>query len=440
LPAPSIRALRRVRIGDLARSDTGRAAGMAAAVMGGNVLALLFTIVFARRLGQSGYGSLSALISTYIILMVPGSAVQTTVAREVSAGVAAGDPSAGAGVRRWLERLVLITLIASAFSALGRHGLAAAIGVGDVPWGAAATIPSCGLWLIVSIQRGALQGFHRYRAVGASWMAEQLARLVFAFALVGSAGVTGVFLGTPLALAAVALAMLVPLRRLLPHGTAADHPLPHLFVRAGAPVAALALVAWMQDGNVIIVKHVASGRQAGLYASAAVAAKAIMWIAVGLGLFLVPEAARRVHLRRNAAGVLASTLGLVALVAVPMVLIYALGGTLLMKSAFGAKFAAGADPLPWLGVALSLLACTYLAVQYHLALHRWRFIGLLAVAAIVQPAVVVAIGPHLVSIAIGLTVVNATLAAIMVVLAFRIATHPEQVELEPDSVPSETLA
>ena len=43
---------------------------MAAAVMGGNVLALLFTVVFARRLGQTGYGSLSALISTYIILMV----------------------------------------------------------------------------------------------------------------------------------------------------------------------------------------------------------------------------------------------------------------------------------------------------------------------------------------------------------------------------------
>ena len=68
---------------------------MAAAVMGGNVLALLFTVVFARRLGQTGYGSLSALISTYIILMVPGAALQTTVARELSASIAAGDPSAG---------------------------------------------------------------------------------------------------------------------------------------------------------------------------------------------------------------------------------------------------------------------------------------------------------------------------------------------------------
>jgi O-antigen/teichoic acid export membrane protein len=405
---------------------------MAGAVMVGNVLALLFTVVFARKLGQTGYGSMSALISTYIILMVPGSAVQTTVAREVSAAFAAGDPSAGAGVRRWLERLVVVTVVAAAVSVLGRDLLATIIGVDDVPWGAAATLPSGCLWLIVSIQRGALQGFHRYRAVGASWIGEQVARFAFAIALVGPADVTGAFLGTPLALAAVALALIVPVGRLLPTAPAGDHTLRRLLVRAGGPVAALALVAWMQDGNVIIVKHVASGKQAGSYAAAAVAAKAIMWIAVGLGLFLVPEAARRARLRQRADGVLASTLGLVALVGVPMTLLYALGGGQVMSAAFGHKFQGGAAPLPWLGVALSMLACTYLAVQYHLALHRWRFIGLLAVAAVVQPIVVIAIGAHLVSIAIGLTAVNTVLAVLMVVLAFRVATHPEDVELEPE--------
>jgi len=94
---------------------------------------------------------------------------------------------------------------------------------------------------------------------------------------------------------------------------------------------------------------------------------------------------------------------------------------------------------------MSFLACTYLAVQYHLALHRWRFIGLLAVAAVVQPAVLIAIGPHLVSIALGLTAVNFTLAAAMVTLALRLSAHPETVELEPEDegepfAASETVA
>ena len=84
-------------------------------------------------------------------------------------------------------------------------------------------------------------------------------------------------------------------------------------------------------------------------------------------------------------------------------------------------------------------------MQYHLALHRWRFIALLAVAAVIQPAVVIAIGADLVSIAIGLMAVNTTLAVMMVILAFRVATHPEQVELGDEDAgdalaPSETLA
>jgi O-antigen/teichoic acid export membrane protein len=199
------------------------------------------------------------------------------------------------------------------------------------------------------------------------------------------------------------------------------------------PVAALALVAWMQDGNVILVKHVATDKQAGSYSSAAVAAKAIMWIAVGLGLFLVPEAARRARLRQRADGVLASTLGLIALIGVPMVLVYAVAGEPLIKIAFGHKFEGGADPLPWLGVAFTLLACTYLAVQYHLALHRWRFVALLGLAAIVQPIAVVAVGPDLVAIAHALMAVNGALALLMVVLAFRVATHPETIEPDPEA-------
>ena len=72
-----------------------------------NVLALGFTVVFARVLGASGYGYLAVLVSAFIIMMVPGSALQIAAAREVSHDMAEGSPNAGAGVRRWLARLAL---------------------------------------------------------------------------------------------------------------------------------------------------------------------------------------------------------------------------------------------------------------------------------------------------------------------------------------------
>ena len=232
------------RIGALAGSDTGRAAGLAAAVMVGNVVALAFTVVFARVLGGTGYGSLAALLSTFVILMVPGSALQTTVAREVSAERAHGEARPGAGVVGWLRRLLVLTVVVTAASIAGRDLLAAAIGVEDVPWGAAAAPVAGCLWLVLSVTRGALQGFQRYRLVGASMVIEQVARLAFGIVLVAvGLDVTGAYIGTPLAVGATALALALPLRRELGRGAAPPprerHPLRELFVRAGIPVVAL---------------------------------------------------------------------------------------------------------------------------------------------------------------------------------------------------------
>ena len=54
---------------------------------------------------------------------------------------------------------------------------------------------------------------------------------------------------------------------------------------------------------------------------------------MGLGLFLVPEAARRTHLREHASGILARTLALIAAVAIPMVLVYAVAAKPLLQDA-----------------------------------------------------------------------------------------------------------
>ena len=162
----------------LVRSDTGRAAGLAVGVIAANVIALVFTIVFARVLGASGYGSLAALVSAFIILMVPGSALQIAMAREVSRAVASGSADAGAGVRRWLGRLALATLVVAAAAIPVREVIAAIVNV-DEEWAAAAVPVTCMLWMMLSVERGALQGFGDYRTVGVSMVGEAGSRLVF---------------------------------------------------------------------------------------------------------------------------------------------------------------------------------------------------------------------------------------------------------------------
>jgi O-antigen/teichoic acid export membrane protein len=409
------------RLRKLTGSDTGRAAELGIAAMFGNVVSLVFTLVFTRVLGQSGYGSLGALISTFLLLTVAGYALQTTVAREVSGALAAGDPEAGRGVRRWLRKLMLLAVAAAVVGVLLRKPLAALIGVEDVPWAASATLLCGALWLILSVERGALLGFQRYRLVGGSLIAEQVARLLFGVLLVvANLHVTGAFLGTPLALASIAAILWVPLHRQVAHAPDTElpgHRLRDLAMRAWAPICALGLISWLQDGNVIVVKHLASDHDAGAWVAAAVAAKAIMWIAIGLAGFLVPEVARRAGAGQDARPILLRTMGLIVGLAVPMVLVYAVAAKPILTHVLHVHGAEKA--LPIFGLAMSMLALTYLATQYQLALHHSRFLVLLATAGVAQPLIMIAVGAKLTALALGLLGLQLALAAAMLTLDLR---------------------
>jgi O-antigen/teichoic acid export membrane protein len=393
---------------------------MAVAVVASNTIGLAFTIVFARILGASGYGSLAVLVSAWIILMVPGSALQVAVAREVSRATASASDAAGAGVVRWLERLALATLVVAAL-AIPLRGVIASIVNVEEDWAAAAVPVSGMLWAFLSVERGALQGFGSYRPVALSVIGEATTRLLFALALVGlGLDVTGAFLGTALSLVAMAIVLGIALRPRLPH---ADHPavglsrLRDLLVQARVPVAALTLLFALQELPVIVVKHEASGDIAGAYAVAAVAAKSIIWVAVGLGLYLVPEAARRSESGVDARPILLRMLGLIAVFGAPAMLIFGFAAEPLLSAAFGDDLTAGASALPWLGLAMILLACTYLAVQYMLALGRAVFIWALAVAAAIEVPLVAHFGDDLRDVAVALCGLELACAAVVVTTA-----------------------
>jgi O-antigen/teichoic acid export membrane protein len=412
----------RERVDGLRRGETGRAAELGVAMIVVNVLALGFTIVFARILGDSGYGDLAVLLSSFIIMMVPGSALQVAAAREVSHDIAEGNPNAGAGVYRWLVRLVVGTVAVAVVAVPLRSLIAALINI-DQDWAAAAIPVTAMIWMIVSVLRGVLQGFQQYRTVALSLIGEASSRIAFALLLVGiGLDVTGAFLASAAALIAVGLVLLVPLRRQLAGVNpelAEDLRLRELLAGAWIPVISLTLLLGLQELHIIIVKHEASEDAASSYAVAAVAAKAIMWIAIGLGLYLLPEAARRAKTGEDARPILFRTLGLIAAMAVPMVLIYSVGGEPLLRIVFGEDLTDASDALPFLGLAMSLLACSYLSVQYLLAMGRASFLFVLGAGVIAEVAVLLSIGDDLTAIAIALFCIQAVCASVILTMAMR---------------------
>lgn len=408
-----------------------KAAGLAGAALVANAVAVVFTVVFARILGSDGYGSLAALVSTFLILSVPGFALQVAAARETAIGGLGEGGALAATLRRWTHRMVGLILVLCVLGVVLRDVLAQIVGV-EQTWAAAATLPTGGLWLLLSVQRGVLQGMRAYVPVGLSIVLEQLGRLVAGAVLVAAGlGVTGAYLGTPLAMLVMCVVLWFVLRRRLgaPHAVGGhDRRLRALVAGAWGPILGLTLIAVLQNIDVIVVKHEIGGDRAGSYAAAAVAAKVVLWTAIGVGLYLLPEAARLNAAGRDPRPVLVRALAIILAVSVPVLAIFALVPGLLLRVAFGPDYEQASDALFVLGAAMSLLALAYLAVQYMLALGRVAFLPVLGVVAVLEPLLLTGVR-DLVGFATIVLIVQSLAAAGVLTLSLRRVRQPAAMRL-----------
>ncbi len=428
--------------GGLRDSETAKAVGLAGAMILNNIVALGSTFVFARELDD--YGSLGALISYLLILTVFGQAMQVATAREGVLGHLGVGDDLLATIKQWSKVLLIVTVVLTLVSIALQAPIAAAVGVKKYSWAAAAGIPAGCMYLQVSILRGALQGIGDYKSVGVSLVGEQTVRLIAGATLAATfLGVTGAYLGSLLSYVVMSLYCWTQLRRhvaLSPRRTDGRVTLglwTH-FRRAWAPIAGLSVIAVLQNIDLISAKHQFSKDTASAYAATAVAAKVLIWVAIGAGFYLVPEVSRRRAAGEDTRPVLAGGLAIVAVCAIPCLLIFAGAPHLLLSVAFGSKRATASGSLLVLGTAFTVLAATYLAIQYMLALKRTWFLIPLAIVAIAEPIVLSQSPRHPTGFA-------ATVLAIQVlgaILAFAMALRrgPRSAEAAPDAAGAEAVS
>ena len=408
-----------------------------------NVLALASTVVFARLL--SDYASLAALISYFLILSVAGQAIQVATARE---GVL-GHLGVGAGLiatlRRWSKSMLVFTAVVTVISILLRNPIAQLVGVKKDGWAAAVGLPAGCLWLELSILRGALQGVGDYKSVGLSLIGEQAIRLLVGGALVvAGLGVTGAYLGTPFSFIAVGVYCALQLRRYAEESPVSASPLEappkaafglsaHVR-RAWAPIAGLIVIAVLQNIDIIAAKHRFNGTPdlASSYAATAVAAKVLIWVAIGAGFYLVPEVSRRRAAGEDTRPVLVRALAIITVCAVPVLLIFAFAAKTLLRIAFGPHRLEASGSLLVLGIAFTVLAASYLAIQYMLALKRTMFLVAMGAVAVAEPVLLLQASSKPAGFAAVVLAVQAVGALLAFALALRRDPAPPARAVSPE--------
>jgi O-antigen/teichoic acid export membrane protein len=353
------------------------------------VLNYVFLLAAGRVLGSEQFGSLAALLGVLAVVLIPASAIQMAVSREVSRNIASGDTGhAHAFTRRALR--------VSAAWTLPLVGIAFALAL---PLSRILNIDSLGIVLlaettfltalIAPVAMGAIQGSQRFYALASLYLVPFALRLVI-FAIAAAAGyrLGGAVFATVLSsFAGTGMALFLIRAFLQPTSTAAPNLRP--FVRYLGPVAiGLIGIALLTHVDLLIVKA-RFPDQAGAYAAASAFARVGFFLPATILAVLFPRTAARQARGEETEDILGRSLIATAVFCGGLALFYAAAGVGLVVATFGPGFAEGGEVLAPFSVAIGLFSIANILVGYHLSRGETRYAWVVAAGVLVQVAVLI---------------------------------------------------
>ncbi len=150
----------------------------------------------------------------------------------------------------------------------------------------------------------------------------------------------------------------------------------HLATDVATAFGCLAFLALLQNLDVILLGR-ESPKHSGAYAAISVAAKAIVFGAIALGGYLLPEATIRWHRGEHALRQLATTAVILAIPVFGLLVASLVAPTPLIRIAFGQRLVGASGSFATLVAAMAFLCATVLLTNYLLgAGRRWIVVAL----------------------------------------------------------------
>lgn len=336
-----------------------------AATMVTNVFGYAFQLAMGRLLPPAEFGLLNALLAFFAALSVPVLTLFMVIARRTSQHKAAGELGAIAVLYGEANRKILT----AGAAALGLF-------IASSPWlqsyvKAPGILPVLllGLAAFISlaapINNAVLQGLQDYRWLAAASAAAGPLKfgVCVAFALAGL-GVSGVLSGIMIANIALWTLTFIPLRR---HFRAARTPAGSLSFREVFPVfgANLGFVLLTQSDMALVARHF-TPEVTGVYAYAAILAKAVMYIPGAIALAMFPMASEERALNKQG-GLLLKSMAMTFCLSGAAALFLGLFPEAVLSVTFGPRAAGASELLRCLSAAMLPMALLMVMMNYLVA-------------------------------------------------------------------------
>ena len=354
--------------------------------LAGSVLNYLFHFLVGRFLSPAEYGTLMSLFSILYIVGIPGGILGTTATKFASAFKAKGDFKAVTAALVWVEKTVTVlglALFGLAF--IFQNQLAAFLKITD-PRLTTLFFVFIALSFLSSAPLGFLRGLSRFKAFSLMSFMGPLFKLFLgaglAFLGLGVFGVVGgLIVSNLLGLAACLLLLKKNLRRSFKGSTFSQKDL--VGYALPTTVVLLALVS-LYNVDVILVKHLFSPEEAGIYGSLVTLGRIIFFGLGSVQLVMFPLASEKFENGGNPLEILKKSLLLVGTGAAVGVSAYFLFPEILVKIFFGSGYLSAVPYLGFFAVFMALYALVDLFSRFSLSIRDFRPAAILVVFSLLQ--------------------------------------------------------
>jgi len=339
-------------------------------------------LLFGRWLGPEEFSEVSLLVTLILMLSFLALGFQLTAGKFFAEYSSEENSKVIPAFVNWLHKLslgtgIIIGLLLGGFSYIWRvffniHSIYPFIIL-------AAGIP---FYLVMSVNRGLLQGKTRYRMLAVTYQVEMWSRFIFSVGLVMlGLGVNGVALGLTMSLI---VTFIVSHRNNKPTST---HP---YFPKKTALDFLFMVIVYecsqilISNSDTILVKHYFEPGNAGLYAALALIGRIVFFGTWTVVTLLFPTVIKLEKEGKDHSAYFWGGLAVVAIIASGIVIGCYLFPVLIVTSLFGKAYLQ-ISPLLWqYAVATSLFACANVFVYYHLSLNRRAPVWMTVISGILQ--------------------------------------------------------
>jgi O-antigen/teichoic acid export membrane protein len=364
------------RLANLFSGKLARASSlMFIATIGGGILGYVFQVLMGRMLSVSDYGLFVTLMALLAVAGVPLGTLSMVVSRRASEYRAKNQPERVAAMFWWINQRVLSIALAVVLCALPFTPFLR-------DYAQLESLVPAWIFLLLAftmlfgpVNNAFLQAQQNFRWLAIAGVAGHGFKLLFCVALVFAGfKLNGVLMGTVLATIAIWLMTYLPLRAEVALPTGVEPPKDHLSFKGAIPVLIANLsFAVMTQLDLLLVNHYFDAHQAGIYASAAILGKAVMYLPGAIVIAMFPMVAENESRSQSSAHLFINAMVLTAVLSGAGALFYFLFADEIMTLFYGQKYPGAAELLKYYGFAMLPLSLVMVAEHFLIAKGRVIF-------------------------------------------------------------------